>query len=199
VSTDQLLAVLGLTRGASPDDIKEAFRDLAQVWHPDRFGHDPRLRVKAEEKFKQINAAYQELTKAARRAAPSSSASVASHAGTSHQSRFVRMSLPGVEVRFAGRRARLISLSISGGQLLLEYLPELNSQALLRLDAENDRLELDARVVRVSPPSPNSSPEFGRPTALVSIKFMELSIKQQRAIPRFYNLLLAHATEQAAR
>jgi curved DNA-binding protein CbpA len=199
VSTDQLLAVLGLTRGASPDDIKEAFRDLAQVWHPDRFGHDPRLRAKAEEKFKQINAAYQELTTAARRAVPSSSAAVVSHAGTGHQSRFVRMSLPGVEVRFAGRRARLISLSISGGQLLLEYLPELNSQSSLRLDAENDRLELEARVVRVSPPSPNAGPEFGRPTALVSIKFVDLSIKQQRAIPRFYNLLLAYATEQAAR
>jgi c-di-GMP-binding flagellar brake protein YcgR len=108
------------------------------------------------------------------------------------------MALPGVEVRFGGRRARLINLSISGGQLLLEHQPTVQSHEILRLEVEGDLLELDARVVRVSPPSPSARSAPGA-TTLVSIKFVELSTKQQRAIPRFYNLLLAHATEKATR
>jgi len=34
---------------------------MVKVWHPDRFGSDPRLRQKAEERLKQINKAYQVL------------------------------------------------------------------------------------------------------------------------------------------
>jgi hypothetical protein len=44
--------------GASQAEIKQAYKDLAVVWHPDRFTDNPRLREKAEEKLKQINAAY---------------------------------------------------------------------------------------------------------------------------------------------
>jgi DnaJ-like protein len=48
-----------LNRGASPDEIRQAYRDLAQIWHPDRFSHDVRLRLKAQEKMKEINGAYE--------------------------------------------------------------------------------------------------------------------------------------------
>lgn len=54
-------AVLGLAPGASAQELKAAYRDLAKVWHPDRFGHDPRLQQKAQEKLKEINDAYQQL------------------------------------------------------------------------------------------------------------------------------------------
>jgi len=53
--------LLGLTPGASPEELKAAHRDLAKVWHPDRFLHDPRLRQKAQEKLKEINEAYDQL------------------------------------------------------------------------------------------------------------------------------------------
>ncbi len=53
--------VLEIEVGASQDDVKQAYRDLAQVWHPDRFPNDERLRKKAEEKLKQINAANEFL------------------------------------------------------------------------------------------------------------------------------------------
>lgn len=43
------------------DEIKTAYRDLAQVWHPDRFAHDERLRRKAEQNLQRINQAYQVL------------------------------------------------------------------------------------------------------------------------------------------
>lgn len=48
--------ILGLSYGASKEEVKKAFRKLAHIHHPDK-GGDP-------EKFKAINRAYQELMKA---------------------------------------------------------------------------------------------------------------------------------------
>jgi len=53
--------ILEIEPGASQDEVKQAYKDLAKVWHPDRFADDPRLQKKAEEKLKQINAAYEFL------------------------------------------------------------------------------------------------------------------------------------------
>jgi hypothetical protein len=50
--------LLGVAPGASGQELKDAYRDLAKVWHPDRFSHDPRLQQKAQEKLKEINEAY---------------------------------------------------------------------------------------------------------------------------------------------
>ncbi len=61
-SLDKYFEVLELNPGASLDEIKQAYRDLAQIWHPDRYSHNPRLRSKAEERFKNINEAYQKLS-----------------------------------------------------------------------------------------------------------------------------------------
>jgi hypothetical protein len=58
---NEALDVLGLKRGASAVEIKEAYRDMVKVWHPDRFGSDARLRRKAEDKLKEINDAYRVL------------------------------------------------------------------------------------------------------------------------------------------
>ncbi len=55
---------LDLEPGASSEEIKQAWRDLAQVWHPDRFADNPRLQDKAQETLKQINAAYAALQRA---------------------------------------------------------------------------------------------------------------------------------------
>ena len=55
------LRILGLPPGASPDDIRSAWRDLAKVWHPDRFAHDERLRQKAGDNLGRINEAYETL------------------------------------------------------------------------------------------------------------------------------------------
>jgi DnaJ domain len=54
----QAFRMLGLAPDASPDEVKIAYRDLAQVWHPDRFQGNERLRDKALENLKRINEAY---------------------------------------------------------------------------------------------------------------------------------------------
>ena len=55
------LRVLELEPGASEAEIKQAYRDLVFVWHPDRFVDHPRLQKKAQEKLKQLNLAYEFL------------------------------------------------------------------------------------------------------------------------------------------
>ena len=57
-------AILGVERGASADEIKKAYRKLAQKFHPD-VTKDP----KGEEKFKEIAEAYQTLKDPEKRAA----------------------------------------------------------------------------------------------------------------------------------
>ena len=46
--------VLGLSKGASDDEIKKSFRKLAKKYHPDLNPGD----TSAEEKFKEVNEAY---------------------------------------------------------------------------------------------------------------------------------------------
>jgi len=54
--------VLRLKPDASEKDIKTAYRDLAQIYHPDRFdGHHERLRRTAEDYLKSVNVAYSHI------------------------------------------------------------------------------------------------------------------------------------------
>jgi hypothetical protein len=52
---------LELEPEASLPSIKQAYRDLAFIWHPDRVVNNSRLKHKAEGKIKEINEAYQRL------------------------------------------------------------------------------------------------------------------------------------------
>ena len=56
------LDVLDLPSDAGESQIKDAYRVLVKVWHPDRFPNDARLKAAAEEKLKALNAAYVFLT-----------------------------------------------------------------------------------------------------------------------------------------
>jgi len=58
---DEYYRILGLNPEASEEEIKQAYRDLVNVWHPDRFPHNQRLRKKANDKLREINIAYENL------------------------------------------------------------------------------------------------------------------------------------------
>jgi molecular chaperone DnaJ len=55
---DELYKALGVSKGASDEEIKKAYRKLARKYHPDRNPGD----AAAEEKFKEISAAYDVLS-----------------------------------------------------------------------------------------------------------------------------------------
>ena len=54
--------ILGLSPGATEEEIEQACRDLSKVWDPARFPNDPKLQAKAGEKLAEIDEAYEKLS-----------------------------------------------------------------------------------------------------------------------------------------
>ena len=59
---DDPYKILGVPEDASDEEIKKAYRELARKYHPDNY-HDNPLEDLAQEKMKEINAAYEQITK----------------------------------------------------------------------------------------------------------------------------------------
>ncbi len=55
-------SVLGVRQNASDEEIKRAYRELARKYHPDNYQNNP-LADLAEEKMKEVNEAYDAITK----------------------------------------------------------------------------------------------------------------------------------------
>lgn len=53
-------SVLGVSRGASDEEIKKAYRNLSRKYHPDANVNNPN-KAQAEEKFKDIQSAYNQI------------------------------------------------------------------------------------------------------------------------------------------
>lgn len=70
--------VLGIQRGASKDEIKAAYRKLAKQYHPDMHVDNP-LKDLAQEKFIEVQEAYDQLTNASSSSYNSSSYSSGSN------------------------------------------------------------------------------------------------------------------------
>ena len=54
--------VLGVSHGASKEEIKRAYKEMAKKYHPDQYGNNP-LKDLAEDKMKELNEAYDYLMK----------------------------------------------------------------------------------------------------------------------------------------
>ncbi len=55
--------VLGISPNATDDEVKVAYRTLARKYHPDNYSPENPLANLAEEKMKEINEAYDEITR----------------------------------------------------------------------------------------------------------------------------------------
>lgn len=58
----EALRILGLDEDATPEDVKSAYKESAQILHPDRFATNKKLQDRATEQFKNLQEAYEFLT-----------------------------------------------------------------------------------------------------------------------------------------
>lgn len=64
VASKDPYAILGVGRHASAEEIKQAYRKLANQYHPDKVGHlGEEFQKLAEERFKEVQEAYRVLKK----------------------------------------------------------------------------------------------------------------------------------------
>lgn len=108
----EALRILGLDSDASPEEIKAAYRETAQILHPDKFAGNKKLQDRATEQFKNVQEAYEVLTKktssSSRGRASSGAAGHSTQGGTS----FGLEEEAEIEARLAGIAAARVQLAI---------------------------------------------------------------------------------------
>lgn len=63
-STDSAYTILEIDKDASNEEVKKAYRKMAKKYHPDKLGHmDEAYRKGAEEKFRKVQEAYEQIQK----------------------------------------------------------------------------------------------------------------------------------------
>ena len=59
---DTAYTILEIERSASDEEVKKAYRNMAKKYHPDRVNtEDEAIRKGAEEKFKEVQKAYEQI------------------------------------------------------------------------------------------------------------------------------------------
>ena len=63
---DDPYALLGIAPGASREEVTEAYRALAQIYHPDRYAEaTPRVQAEAHKRMQALNAAFEQAKRGA--------------------------------------------------------------------------------------------------------------------------------------
>ncbi len=109
--------ILGISPNATDEEVKQAYRNLARKYHPDKY-RDSDLADLAEEKMKEINAAYEEIQKL-RSMKGNASSSTAGGAGSTHSH-----ADPNTASLLAQVRTFLLQNEIREAERLLYTVPE---------------------------------------------------------------------------
>lgn len=104
----EALRALGLDEGATAEDIKTAYKETAQILHPDRFTGNKKLQERATEQFKNLQEAYAYLTSG--RSSETSRGASAKRQGASSAARGYRSAAAEAEARLAGIAAARVQL-----------------------------------------------------------------------------------------
>ena len=114
-------SVLGVSQNASDEEIKKAYRELARKYHPDNYQNNP-LADLAEEKMKEINEAYETITKQRSGGGQSSYGSSGYAGGYSAQQRGYSSSAG--NPTYARVRSMINSGDLGGAERLLGEVPQ---------------------------------------------------------------------------
>ena len=104
-------SVLGVSRSATDDEIKKAYRDLARKYHPDNYQQNPDLAELAGEKMKEINEAYDAIQNERSGKTQSSGSTYSSQSRQSTDPRFFEIRSLINQRRFSEAEMRLDSMS----------------------------------------------------------------------------------------
>ena len=116
-------SVLGISQSASDEEVKKAYRELARKYHPDNYQNNP-LADLAEEKMKEINEAYDVITK--QRAGGGSSYR---QAGAQNYGGYSQQSYSGANSAVYARVRSLINAgNLEAAEQLLYEVPQKNGE-----------------------------------------------------------------------
>lgn len=190
--------ILDLSPEASTEEIKRQYRDLVNIWHPDRFGHSDRLRKKAEDKLTEINGAYDSVMAFVRSGRPDP---------TGGGGGFRKDGAPGEDTRRAGEERfrpppgnwatakpkfsywkliipmMMISMLISTGLVIskLDRLTSMFGGSNLDLKQTLNQLSGQAPTANSAPPASTAAggktPARKKPAQVTHKKFVEIHLK----------------------
>jgi hypothetical protein len=129
MTRDEALRILGLEEDATEADIKLAYKEMAQILHPDKFADNKKLAERATEQFKNVNQAKDVLLSSKRTRSNTSRSTGRSASYTSYDSS------PASGGGAASLKARLAGIAAA------------RVQATAQLDAEKDRRRVGIYLV----------------------------------------------------
>lgn len=149
-------SVLGVKPDASDQEIKKAYRELARKYHPDNYVDNP-LADLAEEKMKEINEAYDQITK--QRAGGGSSGSYGGSYQSAYQSSYQGgYSSASSNQTYAQIRSMINAGDLAGAERLLYDIPQkdgewyfLSGSIAYRKGWMDEAMQNYARAVQLEP------------------------------------------------
>lgn len=117
----EALRALGLGSDATQADIKAAYREMAQILHPDRFASNKKLQDRATEQFKNLQEAYDYLVsgKGSRGAGGSGSSAASDRDARLAGIKAARVQLVAERDAAADARRNALAMTVGGGIVAL--------------------------------------------------------------------------------